>query len=95
VRNGAIFLPLYSFRGPRYFDVDMTLVKLFRLPAMPVLRDNAGIEIRINAFNLFNNLNLSPFLFNSASTQIENSDFGRATSALSGRVIEFQGRFSF
>ena len=59
------------------------------------LGNNAGLEIRANAFNLFNSLNLSPFLFNSPSTQIENADFGRATSALAGRVIELQARFSF
>ena len=45
--------------------------------------------------NLFNSLNLAPFQFNSNSTQIENADFGRATSALAGRVIELQARFSF
>jgi len=84
-----------SFRGPRYFNVDMTLSKMFRLPTMAVLQDNGALEIRLNAFNLFNNLNLTPFQFNSASTQIENPDFGRATAALSGRVIELQGRFSF
>jgi hypothetical protein len=44
---------------------------------------------------VFNNLNLRSFTFNSPSTQIENGDFGRATAALSGRVVEFQGRFSF
>ena len=84
-----------SFRGPGYFGVDASLMKTFGLPAMPGLGDNAGIEIRANAFNLFNNLNLSPFTFNSPSTQIENADFGRATTALAGRVIEFQARFSF
>jgi hypothetical protein len=84
-----------SFRGPRYLNVDLTLVKQFRLPAMPALGDNASVEFRMNAFNVFNTLNLTPFTFNSASTQIENPDFGRATSALAGRVIEFQGRFAF
>jgi hypothetical protein len=84
-----------SFRGPRYFSVDATVVKRFVLPTVPGLGDNAGVEIRANAFNLFNNLNLAPFTFNSPSTQIENSDFGRATAALAGRVVEFQARLSF
>ena len=84
-----------SFRGPGYVQVDMTVLKNFRLPTAAGLGNNAGLEIRANAFNLFNNLNLSPFLFNSASTQIENADFGRATAALAGRVIELQARFSF
>ena len=84
-----------SFRGPKYFSVDAVLAKRFGLPALPGLGNNAGIEIRANAYNLFNTLNLTPFTFNSPSTQIENGDFGRATSALAGRVVEFQGRFSF
>jgi Carboxypeptidase regulatory-like domain/TonB dependent receptor len=84
-----------SFRGPRYFAVDATLVKQFALPAMPGLGNNANMEIRANAFNLFNNLSLSPFGFNSNSTRIEHEDFGRATSALAGRVVELQARFSF
>lgn len=84
-----------SFRGPGYFAVDATLVKQFRFPIIPGLGNDAGLEIRANAFNLFNNLNLEPFGFNSPSTQIENGDFGRATKALSGRVVELQARFSF
>jgi hypothetical protein len=90
-----------TFRGPGYFSVDMALAKRFGLPAMPGLGPNAGIEIRANAFNVFNNLNLTPFGFNTPSTQIENPDFGRAApngntpAALAGRVVEFQARFSF
>ena len=84
-----------SFRGPGYFQVDMTVLKNFRLPTGAGLGNSAGLEIRANAFNLFNSLNLSPFQFNSPNTQIQNADFGRATSALAGRVIELQARFSF
>jgi outer membrane receptor protein involved in Fe transport len=84
-----------SFRGPRYFAVDAVIAKRFGLPATPVLRGGAGIEIRANAYNLFNTLNLRPFGFDSPSTRIDNADFGRATAALAGRVIEFQARFSF
>lgn len=47
-----------SFRGPGYFAVDATLVKQFRFPIIPGLGNDAGLEIRANAFNLFNNLNL-------------------------------------
>jgi hypothetical protein len=84
-----------SFRGPGYFAVDATLTKRFGLPRIRGLSDAAGIEIRTNAYNLLNTLNLSPFAFDSASTRIDNPDFGRATSALSGRVVEFQARLSF
>lgn len=83
------------FRGPGYFSVDMTAVKRFGLPTIPFLGENAGIEIRANAYNLFNRLNLAPFSANDDNTRIEHPDFGRALHVLSGRVIEFQVRFSF
>jgi hypothetical protein len=84
-----------SFRGPGYFSIDMTAVKRFRLPVKSFLGENAGVEIRANAYNLFNRLNLKPFQANDDNTQIQNVDFGRAIHALSGRVAEVQVRFSF
>jgi hypothetical protein len=84
-----------SFRGPNYFSVDATLLKRFGLPAIPGLGNNVNLEVRANAYNVFNTLNLKPLEFNTRSTQIENSAFGQADKALSGRVVEFQGRFSF
>jgi hypothetical protein len=78
-----------SLRGPGYFSVDMTAMKRFKL------KENAAIEIRANAYNLFNRLNLMSFKANEDNTQIQNVDFGRAIHALSGRVAEIQVRFSF
>jgi hypothetical protein len=84
-----------SFRGPRYTGFDMSFGKRFTLPRMKVFGENAGFELKANAYNLFNKLNLTPFAFNSSSTNITSPQFGQATSALGGRVIEFYGRFSF
>jgi hypothetical protein len=84
-----------SLRGPGYFSVDGTAVKRFRFPDMPVLGENAGLEIRVNAYNLFNRLNLANFGANDDNTQIQHPDFGRAIRVLSGRVVEFQARFNF
>jgi hypothetical protein len=84
-----------SLRGPGYFSIDMTAVKRFNLPVKSFLGENAGIEIRANAYNLFNRLNLKSFQANEDNTQIQNVDFGRAIHALSGRVAEVQVRFSF
>jgi hypothetical protein len=84
-----------SLRGPGYFSIDMTAVKRFKLPAMPFLGENGGIEIRANAYNLFNGLNLMSFKPNEDNTRIDNTSFGRAIHALSGRVAEIQVRFSF
>jgi hypothetical protein len=84
-----------SLRGPNYFSVDMTAVKRFRFGSLPWLGENAGLEIKANAYNLFNRLNLEPFTANADNTQIQHVDFGRALHALSGRVVEFQARFNF
>jgi hypothetical protein len=84
-----------SFRGPRYTGVDMSFGKRFTLPHMKVFGENAGFELKANAFNIFNKLNLTPFGFNSDSTNITSPKFGQATGALGGRVFEFIGRFSF
>lgn len=80
-----------SFRGPRYFAVDMSLAKRTGVPAF--FGEGAFLEVRANFFNAFNNLNLAPFGF--FAPNIDNPDFGRAQSALAGRVVEFQARFSF
>lgn len=79
-----------SFRGPRYFDVDMTLSKAFGLPPMKVLGENAQFELRANFFNIFNKLNLT-----NIQTDILSSSFGTAQNALGSRTIEMQARFSF
>jgi hypothetical protein len=82
-----------SFRGPRYFDIDMTVGKKFGLSSL--LGEGRFFEIKANLFNVFNILNLQPFNFNTPSTQVQNALFGRAERGLAGRVIEFQGRFNF
>ena len=82
-----------SFRGPRYFDVDMTLSKRTGLPA--IFGEGAYFEIKATAYNVFNNLNLIPFTFGSANTIVTDPNFGRSSGGLAGRVVEFQGRFSF
>jgi hypothetical protein len=94
-----------SFRGPRYMDVDATLSKSFGFPKMPILGEGTRLEFRANAFNLFNNQNLTsvdafmgswdnttPIPFTKFN---DNKNFGTALSALGGRTIELQARFSF
>jgi hypothetical protein len=81
-----------SFNLPGYKDVDMTLTKAFGLPKAPVLGENAKIELRFDAYNLFNNLNLNP---DSISNNIGAGNFGTITNALAARVITLGARFSF
>jgi hypothetical protein len=100
-----------SFRGPRYSSVDATLGKAFGLPTLPVLGENAKFDLRVNFYNLFNQLNFVPFgpqnigtivvtpasggVPASQTTTSPNGTFAQGTSALGGRIIEAQIRFSF
>ena len=81
-----------SFDGPNYRDVDASLAKAFGIPSNRLLGESARLEIRADVFNLFNILNLNP---TSISTNVNASNFGQDTTALGGRTITFQGRFSF
>jgi hypothetical protein len=62
-----------SFRGPRFSEIDMSLAKSFGLPSMKFIGEGGIIELRMNAFNVFNKLNLAPFTFGSASTLISSA----------------------
>jgi len=81
-----------SLTLPGYTAMDAALDKAFGLPNMPVLGENAKVELRVDAYNLFNNLNLNP---NSISNNIGSSNFGTITNALAGRVVTLGARFSF
>jgi len=81
-----------SLNLPGYKDVDLTLAKAFGLPRIPALGENAKIELRVDAYNLFNNLNLNP---NQISNNIQSSNFGTISGALAGRVVTLGIRFSF
>jgi hypothetical protein len=79
-----------SFIGPRYSDLDLALTKAFGLPTMKVLGEGARIEIRANAFNIYNKLNLA-----NVDGTIGDSNFGRAQNVLGSRTIEGEFHFKF
>jgi hypothetical protein len=81
-----------SFRGPGFFSTDATLSKRF---AVPMISEAAGVEVRLFAFNVFNQLNLIPLSFVQSTAQVENPNFGRPTGALAGRSLELQVRITF
>jgi hypothetical protein len=83
------------FRGPKYFNVDMSVSKRFGLPDLGVLGETPNLDIRFNFFNIFNIRNLAPFQSQSDSTRVNNVRFGEPLGVLAGRVVEFQARFSF
>src|SRR5580700_944064 len=98
-----------SFWGPRYSSVDVTLGKAFGLPHLPVLGENAKIDIRANFYNIFNQTNFVPFnnsqqtigtlnvneITGTQTVTSPNGTFGQGLNALAGRVIELEARFSF
>jgi len=84
--------------GPDYKDIDAAIAKSFGLPAIPVLGENARFEFRVDAFNLFNNLNLDGgSIVSTISTNgtTSNPSFGQAQRALGSRTLDIQVRFAF
>jgi hypothetical protein len=81
-----------SLTLPGYKGLDATVVKAFGLPKAPVLGESAKIELRLDAYNVFNNLNLNP---NDISDNIGSTNFGTITGALAARVVTVGARFSF
>jgi len=66
---------------------------------MPVLGENSRIEFRLDAYNVFNNLNFDPSsISNNIGDPIagtNNPTFGEAQAGLAGRVVTLGARFSF
>jgi hypothetical protein len=84
------------FRGPKYRALDISLVKRFRLDGLGGwLEEGAGVDLRANFFNIFNQLNLDNFQFGDDSTFVDRAQFGKAQRALAGRTVELQVRFNF
>ena len=81
-----------SLNLPGYRSVDLSVVKGFGLPTAPVLGESARIELRMDVYNVFNNLNFNP---NNIQTNIGSANFGTITAALSGRVVTLGARFNF
>jgi len=81
-----------SLTMPGYKALDLTLSKAFGFPKMPVLGEGAKLEFRLDAFNVFNNMNFNE---NQISNNIGNSNFGTISGALAARVLALSARFSF
>lgn len=84
-----------TFRGPKYFALDISIIKRINFGGLGFLNETAGLDLRFNFFNILNTLNLAHFNSNSGPTRVTNREFGTAVGAYSGRVGEFQIRFSF
>jgi hypothetical protein len=81
-----------TFNGPGYKDVDASLSKAFGLPENRVWGKAAALEVRADAFNLFNITNLNP---SNIATSITATNFGQDTTPLGSRTISFEAHFRF
>lgn len=89
-----------TMTGPGYSDLDGTLAKSFGLPNMKLIGDNAKFEIRADAYNLLNVVNLGSvngYLGSVSPSGVVSPDtnFGTVNGALGSRTIQLQARFSF
>jgi hypothetical protein len=92
-----------SLNGPGYNDLDATLTKAFGLPKMRVLGENARLELRVDAYNVFNKTNINASSIDNTLGSVDptgavssvNKDFGVAGNALGSRTVQLQSRFSF
>jgi hypothetical protein len=76
-----------TFTGPRYFNVDLALVKSLHFG---ITSRGGDVQLRLEAFNAFDTLNL----FN-PQNNLANPLFGRSTDALPGRIIQLSARLAF
>jgi Carboxypeptidase regulatory-like domain len=85
-----------AFVGPLYSDWDMALTKAFGLPTMKILGEGGKLELRANAYNLFNKLNLDNAQLD---TNITDTNFGVASNGgnhpLGSRTVEVEAHFKF
>ena len=105
--NPALGMRRNSLTGPGYKGVDMTLVKAFGIPANKVLGESGRFEFRVDAYNLFNNLNIKPDSIDKTVASwdsskngglgafVGNTNFSRAGNGLGARVVTMGLRFEF
>jgi hypothetical protein len=62
---------------------------------LPVLGENARVDLQANFYNLFNKENLQPFGGQDGLVTIGGPQFGVAQAGLADRIVELQARFSF
>ena len=71
-------------RGPRFFNFDMGVLKNTRFG------DRYNVQFRAEFFNAFNNVN-----FNLPTSNLSSAQFGRITSSLDPRILQFSLKLLF
>ncbi len=72
------------FYGPGFANTDLSVAKRFSV------KEWAQFELRGEAFNLFNRVNLTTF-----TSDLSSANFGKATQAFNARYFQLAGRFIF
>jgi Carboxypeptidase regulatory-like domain/TonB dependent receptor len=81
-------LPKDFFRRPGYARVDAAFVKGFPIPIGRAER--ANLQVRFEAFNLFNHINIRGI-----SSSLSSANFGQVTSAYNMRTVQLSLKFIF
>jgi len=79
-----------NFHGPGINNTDLSLIKDIKM-----VKENQKLELRMDTFNTFNH---TQFRFSSSVlsfSDLNSSNFGRALSAASGRVVQLAAKFYF
>ncbi|HEX8456131.1 MAG TPA: carboxypeptidase regulatory-like domain-containing protein [Pyrinomonadaceae bacterium] len=71
--------------GPGFWVADMALIKRTKTS------ENTNVELRLEAFNVFNHTNFSV----SETQSINSTNFGRITSTFDPRILQFAFKFNF
>ena len=78
-------LSLTPVDGPGYWNVDTALIKRTRF------RERLGVELRLEAFNVFNHTNFSV----PNNLDINSTDFGKINSTFDNRILQWSWKFTF
>jgi hypothetical protein len=71
-------------RGPHYINTDLGVIKRTRV------MEHAAVEFRAEFFNIFNNV-----MFNAPNSNQSSAQFGRITSSLDPRIVQFGLKVEF
>jgi hypothetical protein len=74
--------------GPRYADVDVSLVRTFNMPFSKL--EGESLQFRAEAFNIANGV-----YFSNPNATVSSSSFGTITSANNPRILQFALKYKF
>jgi hypothetical protein len=80
-------LPRFAYRGPGFAQLDLGFVKD---SVFPVIGTRGKLQLRVDAFNIFNRVNLG-----NVNGDLNSATFGRSTGTSQPRVIQFGVRVSY